>query len=249
MRTLLIVLFTFCAQILLAGSPHERFAEANALYESGSFAESLVIYEEISAEYSGFELWFNAGNAAYKSGELGKSVLYYERAKKIDPTNDDLLVNLAIANDKVADRIQALPSLGVENVWSIMTASTRLNTWSWAAVIFNALGFLLIGVYILVSKGTLRRIMLIAGVVLVGVGLSTYLLSRASYSELKASEQAVILSDKVDVRTSPNENGSAAFVLHEGTKCTIRQDNGDWLEIKIANGSVGWILKTDLAVI
>lgn len=249
MKKLLIIAFLSCVQWAFAGTQDERFAEANALYEAGSFSESLSIYEEIGEEYSGFELWFNAGNAAYKSGELGKSVLYYERAKKIDPTHDDLLVNLAIANDKVADRIQALPSLGVENIWSILTASTRLNTWSWAAVIFNALGLLLIGVYVMLSKGTLRRILMITGILFVIFGVSTYLLSRASYSELKQSEQAVILTPKVDVRTSPNENGSAAFVLHEGTKCTIRQESGDWLEIKIANGSVGWILKTDLAII
>jgi uncharacterized protein YgiM (DUF1202 family) len=31
------------------------------------------------------------------------------------------------------------------------------------------------------------------------------------------------------------------FQLHEGTKVTIKSVLGDWAEIKIGNGNVGWV--------
>jgi uncharacterized protein YgiM (DUF1202 family) len=31
------------------------------------------------------------------------------------------------------------------------------------------------------------------------------------------------------------------FQLHEGTKVTIKSTLGDWAEIKIGNGNVGWV--------
>lgn len=249
MKKGIIAYFLLLSFFVSAQTPEANFEAANAQYEAGNFAEALAQYEAVANEYTGFALWFNAGNAAYKSGNLGKSILYYERAKKINPTHDDLQINLAIANDKVADRIQSLPSMGVEDLWGAVTASTRLTTWATLAILFNLCGFLALALYLWTSSRTYKRVSFSVGVLLIVLGVGFYLLSRAGYSELKASEEAVILTPKVDIKTSPGDNGSDAFVLHEGTKCQIRQENGDWLEIKIANGQVGWIKKADIASI
>ncbi|MCC7050690.1 MAG: hypothetical protein IT239_02785, partial [Bacteroidia bacterium] len=47
----------------------------------------------------------------------------------------------------------------------------------------------------------------------------------------------------------PSEQGTNLFVLHEGTKVSIEQNDGDWTEIKISNGNRGWIKKAELGVI
>jgi SH3-like domain-containing protein len=45
----------------------------------------------------------------------------------------------------------------------------------------------------------------------------------------------------VTVKSSPSENSIDLFVVHEGTKVKITDSVGDWYEIRIANGSVGWM--------
>jgi len=49
----------------------------------------------------------------------------------------------------------------------------------------------------------------------------------------------------VSVKSSPDANSVDLFVIHEGIKVEITDNIGDWSEMKIANGSKGWIKKEE----
>lgn len=217
------------------------FTEANTAYEAAEYDKALALYDSITVHFSSFELWYNAGNAAFRSGNLGRSILYYERAKRISPTNDDLLVNLAIANERVADRIAELPSLGVEDLWGVLTATSRLSSWSRLTLLLNLSGFGLLAGWLFSTNPALKRTLFFSGLIFILVGFAGYGLARATHARIAANTEAVILVPKVDVKNSPGANESTAFVLHEGTKVKIQQGLGEWFEIRLANGSVGWI--------
>ena len=51
------------------------------------------------------------------------------------------------------------------------------------------------------------------------------------------------------MKASPNESGTALFVIHEGLKVEIVDAVSDWYQIRIADGNVGWMKKEDLQVI
>lgn len=238
----LIAALLFSASLCLhAQTPNERIQAGNSFYENASFEEALSSYEAAMVEASGVNLYFNAGNAAFKTGALGKAILYYERAKKIDPTAEDVNNNLQIANSKVVDRIESLPSLGVENLWGVMTSQSKLNTWSWLAIAFNLLGFIALIARLFYPKPAAKRMMLVGGTALFFVGLCFYGLSRATNYRLDRSTEAIVLAPSIVVRNAPTENSQEAFVLHEGTKIKIISKQDNWNEIKIANGSVGWM--------
>ena len=59
--------------------------------------------------------------------------------------------------------------------------------------------------------------------------------------------EAIILNPKVDVMNQPN-GSQTEFVLHEGTKVQIRglSLDGQWIEIRIASGGIGWMKASDL---
>ena len=217
------------------------FFEANAAFEAEAYSDAYATYDSIAIDYRSFELCFNAGNAAFKAGMLGESILYYERARKINPTADDLLVNLAIANEKVADRIPELKGLGVENIWSAITATDRLGMWTWIAILGNVIGFGLLMIWLFSRSGGLKRALFWIGAIMIFLAMASYVISRVSYSRIQANTEAVIMSPKIDVKNGPSENGSNAFVLHEGTKVKIQTVEGAWTEIRIANGQVGWV--------
>lgn len=246
MKHLTLIFSTLFAISMFAQEAETLLMEGNTFYESGEYNNALVSYENAMNEASGFNLYFNAGNAAFKIGSLGKAILYYERAKKIDPTAEDVNTNLQIANSKIVDHIESLPSLGVEDLWGVVTAQSKLNTWAWLAVLFNLIGLILLSFRLFLSNLITKRTLLIGGIGLFAIGLCFYGLSRAANYRLERSTEAVVIASSVAVRNAPSENSQEAFVLHEGTKIKIISNEGDWQEIKIANGSVGWV-KSDVS--
>ena len=89
------------------------FAQANANYAEGNYAEAAEQYEQIiasssdslshnmlSSDYA--VLYYNLGNAYFKQGELSQSILAYERALRLKPTMKDAKHNLQFAQTQIS---------------------------------------------------------------------------------------------------------------------------------------------------
>ena len=57
---------------------------------------------------------------------------------------------------------------------------------------------------------------------------------------------AIIFAPTVTIKSSPDASGTDLFVLHEGTKVFIKSSLGEWYEIELEDGNVGWIRQKDL---
>ena len=53
--------------------------------------------------------------------------------------------------------------------------------------------------------------------------------------------EAIVMSGVITAKSSPDKSGTDLFQLHEGTKVSIKSTLGNWTEIKLSNGSVGWV--------
>ena len=51
------------------------------------------------------------------------------------------------------------------------------------------------------------------------------------------------------VNASPDANSNELFELHEGTKVRVKSSDGNWYEVEIDNGSVGWTNKDNIEII
>ena len=60
---------------------------------------------------------------------------------------------------------------------------------------------------------------------------------------------AIVMAASVSIYTSPDAHSQELFRLHEGAKVKIKREEGRWIEIMIANGSVGWLQKMNVEVI
>ncbi|MCX6275765.1 MAG: SH3 domain-containing protein [Bacteroidetes bacterium] len=47
------------------------------------------------------------------------------------------------------------------------------------------------------------------------------------------------------VKSSPGENNTDLFLLHEGTRVDILDAYENWVKIRIANGSIGWLKNSE----
>ena len=67
--------------------------------------------------------------------------------------------------------------------------------------------------------------------------------------ENNTARHAIVLVDKVDVLSSPEEGGNELFSLHEGVKFGVEEIRGEWAKIRLADGKVGWVKKMVFEVI
>jgi SH3-like domain-containing protein len=54
-------------------------------------------------------------------------------------------------------------------------------------------------------------------------------------------QPAIVFAERVEIKTEASLGSETSFELHEGTKVDILIEQGDWCEIRIANGKEGWM--------
>jgi tetratricopeptide (TPR) repeat protein len=215
---------------------------ANKAYSEGLYANSIDLYKEVLKNgYESSELYYNIGNAYYKLNDYSSAILYYERGNRLDPGNEDINFNLKIVNNKIADKIEPLPELFYKRWYNALIRLFSLDTWAKTVVILFLLSIFMASVYFISRILILRKISFWLSIILFFSFLFTMLTAVQSYTLLKNQHEAIVFSPTITVKSSPDEKSIDLFVIHEGTKVSIIDQIGNWYEIRIANGSVGWL--------
>ena len=82
----------------VAPTSAERWEAGNKAYSAREYGKAIAEYKAIldGGEYS-VELYYNLANAYFKADSVGKAILYYNKALRVDPSQEDVLHNLAFA--------------------------------------------------------------------------------------------------------------------------------------------------------
>lgn len=227
------------------------FEEGNRQYQNGDYVAALESYLQIYE--SGFEsgaLHYNIGNCYFKRGDLGRSILFYERALALNPRDGDARANLDLARSLTADEITPLPGFWLLKVlkWWVHALSGSL------LVAIVGLGYL-VGmtalVVMMLSRSRVlevwsRGVAIVSGILVLVFGVNLVSL------ELGLGEpiEAIVLAEEVSVQSAPSDDlALQVFTIHEGTKTRIDQQSGEWAEIVLADGKVGWVRVAVLEII
>jgi hypothetical protein len=113
----------------------------------------------------------------------------------------------------------------------------------WAKISIAAMvAALLLGLLYFVSgRLILRKIGFWGGTLVLFISLASVFLAWQTYRNLQKTKEAIIFTPTVTIKSSPDDNSVDLFVLHEGTKVQLIDNIGTWYEIRIVNGSVGWL--------
>lgn len=218
----------------------QSYAAGNQAYADGRYSEALGRYLSIPEEFQTFAYYYNVANAYYKLDSVPQAILHYERAHRLKPDDENLKVNLEMANSRIQDRIKALPTMGVRDFWSNLTARDNLDAWTYVSLGFLYIGALCFIIYLLYRPSVPGRLLIFSGSITVISALLSFLITR-SISLAQHQKEAIVFESKVDVKSGPGSSGTTLFILHEGTKVQVRGEEGEWVEIRIADGQVGWI--------
>ncbi len=216
--------------------------QANMAYVLKNYPDALKAYSEIHAKgFESADLYYNLGNTYYKMDSIPSAILYYEKALKLDPSNANARFNLELANSKVVDKIEPIPLLFYSQ-W-ILTIRNSMSADSfavWAIVLFTV-AFGLFASFLIFKRTVIRKSAFWASIIIFLFAVSALLFAQKNYAALKNPAEAILMTAVVDARSSPDPASSILFVLHKGTKVKILDQVGSWVEIRIANGSEGWV--------
>ena len=73
------------------------------------------------------------------------------------------------------------------------------------------------------------------------LSIGSFTMTYSKYDIESKHLEAIVFEPTITIKSSPNKLGNNLFVIHEGTKVFILEEMNDWANIKIANGSTGWM--------
>ncbi len=228
----------------------EVMSRANRYYLENDYTSAISEYEKLISEgYTGVSLFYNLGNAYYRIGKLGYSILYYEKALKLSPNDEDVKHNLAIANLRTKDKIDALPKFFLFEWWETFLSVLSLQSWVIFSIIIYLLLIAAIAFYFFFGNIINQRVSFFSGVIilfilLISVSIVTIKLNRDS-----KRLEGVIVDNSVVVKLAPNDQGKDGFIIHEGLKILIEDEVDNWNKIRLADGKVGWVNRSQLRII
>ncbi len=252
MRKQLLLLFVICISAIksFGADPKILFEQANKTYRSGDYNKARELYQEILKDgHRSPELYFNLGNAYYKQENYAKAILNYERARKMNPQDDDILFNLKMAGMNTVDKIEPVPQLFYEQWWENFVNIFDADHWAQWAIGFLWLALIFAVLYLFASSVSLRKAWFMSAAFTLFGFILLLFVSDASNKQLNSNHEAIIMNPSAYIKSSPDEKSTNLFMLHAGTRIEILDQLQDWKKIKIANGNVGWVSKTDVEII
>ena len=241
-KNVLIIVIAFLALFSYATENQLIIAKANKAYTDGLFTNAVDLYKQVLASGNeSWELYFNMGNSYYKLNDFASAILYYEKAKKLNPGNEDINFNLKVTNNKIADKIEPLPEMFYKRWYRNLVELFPVDTWARITILTFILSLFFALFYVMSQRVYLRKMGFWAGILFFILSLLSVHFSIQNYTTLQNNTEAIIFAPTVTIKSSPDEKSIDLFVLHEGTKVNILDNIGNWYEIRIINGSVGWL--------
>jgi tetratricopeptide (TPR) repeat protein len=250
MKQLVIIVMLFSFKAALAATPLELLNDANEAYKRSEYVYAAEKYELIlQQDMVSAELYYNLGNAYYKSNQIGPAILNYERARQLKPLDEDIRHNLSVARSRTVDRIEERPKLFYERWFMASWSLQSLDGWAVTIIVLLVLFLSVTSLYLFSRTIMLKKISFYTMILLfLMVGLSS-VSARKQYKRLNTEKEAIVMHQRVSAKSSPSPQSPDLFLMHEGTKVSIRNTLGLWHEISLPNGNVGWIKAETLEVI
>ena len=245
------IFFFAFSTVLFAQSSLEAATEA---YRSEDYPKSIQLYEQIVAQgvYEGREsgeIYYNLGNAYFRNGEVAKAILNYERALLLNPGDSDTRHNLQFARTRIEDKIDVSDKFFLTQWVNSFKNMYNSNTWASIGIGFFIAFLLAITAYFFVKKIWVRKTGFYAAIVLFVFMLIANGFAFNQKNNRLNRNTGIVMAASASIMTSPDANSQELFRLHEGTKVKINKTDGNWIEIEIANGSVGWTSKENVETI
>ena len=244
MRKLLMLLpvLFLCCLMTLGQEKETTFQNANSAYNAGQFEKAVMLYKEIleSGQHSG-ELYFNLANSYYRLNQVGESIFYFEKAKQLQPNDQDINVNSAFAQNMAIDAVEVLPKSQITQLREKTIDLFSQDGWAYFIILLAWFFVFFWGLYLWNKAPVIKRTFFVSTLVIGLLLIGSLFIAVVKSSNTADTTYGILFNEKMEVWAEPNSRAEVLFLLHEGTKVQMLDQLQEWQKIRIANGSEGWI--------
>ncbi len=227
------------------GGNDALWASANESYRQGQYPKAVSDYEAIlTSGESSAALFFNLANAYFQQNRLGKALVNYYRAQNLDPSNEDILYNLELAQARTKDKIEPVPQIFFVRWFRALGDAFSSNAWAVISLVMLVATLLGLMLWLLGKGLALRKAGFFVGIVCSILFVVALSYSFSSAQNLYDNSGAVVINSAAPVKSSPSSGSTDLFIVNEGTYLEILQTLEDWSEIRLADGNKGWMLSS-----
>jgi tetratricopeptide (TPR) repeat protein len=216
------------------------FNNAVSLYTKNEFQKALQLFLDLKKKgYDNYEINYNTGSCYYKMGNLGYSRFYFERALIFKPFNKNVNINLKliyskISKDPVISEQEILNKKIIYFIPVILLIVLILSFFA-GSIIFIILFF----------KSGFRKISMLFFIISAVFTLIFTIIFFIQFADFN-KKIFVVSTNSANIYLLPKDNETIISTILEGTKGDIIKNNGNFFEIKLPEGSSGWIKKEDI---
>lgn len=234
------LLLVLCA----APSPEllRDFQAANDRALEGSHEAAIALYRSI-LERGGdsADVWFNLGNTYAESGRPVEAIVAWERTLRRAPGDPDALANLEVVRAQLAPKTAQAdaPPVALPEVLEPFLAPISPSVATTGLLTSGFLG--LVGALFRrrARGGLLRRaaLLLLVASALGWVGSALLLGGHA----IVAHDPRVVIAQNSELREGPNAKFKVRGPAWAGARATRLAIDGDWWQVRLQDGTSGWI--------
>lgn len=226
----------------LSANVDPQFQQANEYYKNNQFDKAIESYQQLVKDgYSSEELFYNLGSSYFKKEQMGKAILYFEKALKIDNDDEDVLHNLKVANSFSQNDVSPLPTFFLVRWWKGLHQLVSSSIWGVLGLILFWLGMGGIIYWLMASERADKKKGFVGGICLLLASLLPFALAYSQMTWEKDSEMAIVQSNRIPLRSAPDEESTEIIKIYEGLKVELLDEIGEWSKVRLLNGEQGWL--------
>ena len=226
-------------------------ALADSAYTHEHYAEAAVLYRElVDSMGESAQLYYNLGNCYYRQDSLARAILYYERARLLDPSDDDIRFNLEMARAKTVDKVVPASEMFFVSLYRQLVLSMSIQGWAVLAVVMFVLMLLALAAYLFAPVLWVKKTGFTVAILALLVCIFANIAAVRQRHHIEHRTSAIIMAPSAVVKSTPSASGTDLFILHEGTYVNIVDDTmKEWVEVHMTDGKEGWLPRKELEVI
>jgi tetratricopeptide (TPR) repeat protein len=226
------------------------FGKAYDLYLNNNFEEANTLFLTLVEEgYVSHALYYNLACSYFKIEDFANAMLWFERAKRLNPSDEDTDFNINVTKFKLTDRIEAVPEVFFIRWFKSFVNLMNERSWAYLSLLFFFFVFLFTSLFLITSSYKFRKYSFYLSFIFLLFFITSIFASFSQKSYQNRSDEAIVMTERIEVKSSPDEASSDLFIIHSGVKLKILDNIGEWVEVKIPNGDKGWIRKIHLQII
>ncbi len=246
------ILFLLLAISLLTpvSAQDNALKEAETAYAKEDYAKAIELYESVLKENGeSAAVYYNLGNAYYKAGKIAPAILNYERCLLLSPGDGDARFNLQMARQKTVDKIDVVGDFFLVKWFKSVENLASSDSWAKIGIVCFLSLIICLVLFFFSRKVSIKKTGFYLGLPLVILIIFANIFASHQKEEMTNRTRAIVFAPTVTVKSSPDASGTDLFVLHEGTNVTIKSTLGEWSEIVLEDGNVGWMPSENIEII